>query len=364
MGDLLKIKNQTGPEDALRPEPIADEDDMFEMGKDRILKLGKDAGGLNLIVLIPKSEARASATDISIKRVLASRVPEPEALSALVNEFTKKNSHRLKKLRLRVEIFCLASGRSLSSQTSPPISDSASRTHGAIDLYDVTPRRSCAFGGRKVVMIAEFGLASDAVPVFQLYSPQGERLIKDERMIAQPDRDKTVTRKGTIIFITPPQPQAETMFEKGWEIKLCVMRRSDSMVGAVKFTFEYVPHLFYQPCLFCTFNPDVMGPEKVALRPQKGATRPGLKRRIGPKMEEATPKETGDTPAERESLSSGSPSAIPTPPGSVKKEPGEYNINAYVEVEDAIKEEVDYPSSSIVPYIEMDQYVDMSMPTL
>ena len=81
-------------------------------------------------------------------------------------------------------------------------------------------------------------------------------------------------------------------------------------------------------------------------------------------MEEATPEETGDKPAEGEPLSSGNPPAIPTLPGSVKKEPGEYNINAYVEVEDAIKREVDYPSSSLVPYIEMDQYVDMSMPVL
>ena len=83
-------------------------------------------------------------------------------------------------------------------------------------------------------------------------------------------------------------------------------------------------------------------------------------------MEEETPKKTGDKPAEGEPLSSGNPPAIPTFPGSVKKEPGEPNINAYVEVEDALKEEVDDPSppSSIVPYIEMDQYVNMSMPTL
>ena len=154
----------------------------------------------------------------------------------------------------------LASGRSLSSQTSPPISDSASKTHGAIDLYDVTPLRSCAFGGRKVVMIAEFGLARDAVPVFQLYSSQGERLTKEERRVAQPDRDKTVIRRGTIIFITPPQPQAEAIFEKGWEIKVCVMRRSDSMVGAVKFTFEYVPHLFYQPCILVQMSWDPRKP--------------------------------------------------------------------------------------------------------
>ena len=96
----MKIRNQTGSEDVIRPEPIADEDEMFEVGKDRLIKLGKDAGGLNLIVMIPKSEARASDTDISLKKVLASRISEPEALSALVSEFTRRNSHRLKRMRL------------------------------------------------------------------------------------------------------------------------------------------------------------------------------------------------------------------------------------------------------------------------
>jgi hypothetical protein len=235
-----------------------------------------------------------------------------------------------------------------------------------MDLYDVTPLRSCASGGRKVVMIAEFGLARDVIPVFQLYSSQGERLAEEEKRVTQPDRDKTVIRKGSIIFITPPQPQAEVIFEQGWVIKVCAMRRSDSMVGAVKFAFEYVPHHFYQPCIFCALGPDVMGPEKAVLRPQKGFTRPGLKRRIGPKMEDGTPKRTGAKPDEGKPLSKEIPSDCLTSAGSVKKEPGEPNISVYVEVEDAIKEEVDDPSppSSIVPYLEMDQYVTISMPTL
>ena len=184
VGNILKIRNQTGPEDLNRPEPIADEDEMFEVGDDRLIRLGKSAGWLNLIIMIPKSKARSSDMDISLKKVLALRVMDPEAVSALANEFTRRNSHRLKRMRLKVEIFCLATGRSLCSRISSPISDSASKTHGAMDLYDVTPLRSCASGGRKVVMIAEFGLARNVVPIFQLYSAQGERLTEEEKRIA------------------------------------------------------------------------------------------------------------------------------------------------------------------------------------
>ena len=129
-------------------------------------------------------------------------------------------------------------------------------------------------------MIAEFGLAKDVVPVFQLYSPQGKRLVAEEEKINQPDKEKTVIRKGSIIFITPQQPHAELIFDNEWEVRACAMRLSDSMVSAAKFTFEYVPHHFYNPCIFCEIGPDFMGTGKAEIRPQKDLTRPGLKRRV------------------------------------------------------------------------------------
>ena len=183
-------------------------------------------------------------------------------------------------MKLRVDVFCLSSGKPLCSGVSASISDSASKAHGAMDLYDVTPLRSCSLGGRKIVMIAEFGLAKDVVPVFQLYSSQGERIAAEEERLNQPDREKTVIRKGAIIFISPPQPHAELFFDNNWEVKACAMRLSDSMVSAAKFTFEYVPHHFYGPCIFCEIGPDLMGMKKAEIRPQKDLTRPGLKRRV------------------------------------------------------------------------------------
>jgi hypothetical protein len=141
------------------------------------------------------------------------------------------------------------------------------------------------------------------------------------------------------------------------------MRQSDLMISSVMFSFEYVPHDFYQPCFFCVFDPDTLGSGRAVLRPQKEVTRPGLRRRIGPRIEDTAQPRTGAKPDERktaakETALSGSPAAK-----SVKKET---NMSAYVEVEDTIKEEVNEPfsPSSIVPYFEMDQYMTLNVSPL
>ena len=82
------------------------------------------------------------------------------------------------------------------------------------------------------------------------------------------------------MFISSPQEYAEQFFEKGWEIKIVAKKLSDSMVSGSKFTFRYVPHDYYQPCVFCQIGHDTLIPGKAQLRPRKGLTRPGLKRRF------------------------------------------------------------------------------------
>ena len=75
---------------------------------------------------------------------------------------------------------------------------------------------------------------------------------------------------------------------------------------------------------------------------------------------------TGAKPDERRTTPKETALSGLSPAKSVKKEPTEPNISAYVEVDDAIKEEVDepFPPSSIVPYFEMDQYMTLSMTPL
>jgi hypothetical protein len=183
-------------------------------------------------------------------------------------------------MRLKLDVFSLSSGELLGSMVSGTISDTASKAHGAMDLHDATPLRSCAKGGRKVMMIAEFGIAKDVEPRFQLYDADDKRL-KDfeEQFIEQPRASETTVMKETIIFITPPQPHAETLMRNGWKLKLAARRNSDGLVSKKKFDFDYVPHDFYSPCVFCFIGPDSLSPGQATIVTLRDLPRPGLRKR-------------------------------------------------------------------------------------
>merc|ERR1712203_796921 len=133
-------------------------------------------------------------------------------LETLSQSYRGKKSVNLKKVKLKVEVFDLDTGLFLGSDITKAISDTASKAHGAMDLHDATPLRSCATGGRKVVMLSEFGLAKDVEPKFQLYDSQGIRLLEEEEsLLRQPQRGDTSIMRESIVFITPPQPLAETI---------------------------------------------------------------------------------------------------------------------------------------------------------
>ena len=131
-------------DDENRSAKIEPEDEMFQMNSNKVIGLGKDSEKLNLILMIPKSNIRSFDSDVSLSRVLNSRLNDPEAVKTLAKEFMGKNSHRLKEMSFKVDIFCLTTGRLLCSDISTSICDVNSKTHGSMDLYDVTPLRSCS----------------------------------------------------------------------------------------------------------------------------------------------------------------------------------------------------------------------------
>merc|ERR1712203_1183692 len=158
-GRKVYICNKTSETDSDRKEPIPEKDEMFDLAEDMTLKIGKDAGELNMIILIPKTEKRANVNDVSLNKLLHSRTSNAAVLETLSMSYKGKNSVNSKKVKLKVEVFDLDSGVILGSSISRAISDTASKAHGAMDLHDTTPLSSCANGGRKVAMLAEFGLA-------------------------------------------------------------------------------------------------------------------------------------------------------------------------------------------------------------
>jgi len=279
------IRNKTSSLDEQRhasgSERILPRDEMFAIKDDMVLNIGKDFGALNMIILIPKTEKRANSNDVSLNKLLQSRTNNIEAINVLSEHYRGKNTVNLKKVKLKVEIFCLDTGDFLGSSLSCAISDTASKAHGAMDLHDVTPLRSCAVGGRKIVMIAEFGLAKDVEPKYQLYDKDDRRLHEQENLLLIQPTEFTVL-KESIIFITPAQPHADKILLSNYKIKLVARRDSDGYVSRKKFDFNFVPHDYYQGgCIFCNYDPDRQteyhGPAKLV--PMNAVARPGVRKR-------------------------------------------------------------------------------------
>ena len=136
--------------------PIPTVDDMFPIGTDMVVNLGKDSTQLNLIILSPKTEKRASGEEVSLTTILATRLDNRrEVLEEALAHY--KNSTYQKQVRLKVEVFPIDSdGHLIGSAISLPISDTASKAHGAMDMRDATPLVSCSRGGRKVVITLFF----------------------------------------------------------------------------------------------------------------------------------------------------------------------------------------------------------------
>ena len=80
-----------------------------------VLPIGKEYGELNMIILIPKTEKRASEDDVSLNKLLKSRINDPEALKVLTDTYTGRNSLNLKKIKLKVEVYLLESGQLLGN---------------------------------------------------------------------------------------------------------------------------------------------------------------------------------------------------------------------------------------------------------
>ena len=77
---------------------------------------------------------------------------------------------------------------------------------------DATPLISCVNGGRKVVMISEFELADDVVPIFQVYDSNGIHRPDMDHYLTQPREFKR--KKLSIFFISPPQKNFQNIQKK------------------------------------------------------------------------------------------------------------------------------------------------------
>lgn len=284
----VKIKNRMGMADIerfTRPQDnLPDVDEMFLLGSDMVLNIGKQQDELNMVLLIPKTEARSSQDEVTINKVMANRLPEPFLIGTLSSYFNKKNSNNVKKLKIKYEVFSMATGDLLMSGVSNSISDSSSREHGILDFARATPLASCEKGGRKIYMISQGQIAQDVEPRFQLYDENGVRLEDKENLLTQPndrrnpDKKNVIVLKEMIIFITPAQNNIEMIIRNRWKIKLVGIRISDGYESITKFDFDYFPDDYYVPCIFCELQPDGYSSPATLPTPISPA-RPGSRKR-------------------------------------------------------------------------------------
>jgi len=285
--NTVTVVNRVSNMDEERSVP--DQDQLFPLNDERVLSFGKEIGEINMIILIPKTDARAHGKDVTLKDLLKSRIQDTKDMKIIEDHYKGKNSVNLKKVRLKVDFYKHQESTPYDCVISETISDTASKHLGAMDFHDATPLRSCQFGGRKVVMVAEFGLAIDVEPRFQLFDRHGTRqkhLEDNSEYIIQPmasHKEPTETVavfKESIIFITPPQPNLARILAEGMSIMLVGRRRSDEFESRKRFPFSYETHK--DDCVYCLDNPDgvnISVTGHAALAPKKEVPRPGRKKR-------------------------------------------------------------------------------------
>ena len=256
---VLKIRNVTSQKDNER-KVIPQEDVMFPLVEENgqiVLSLGKGNQELNLVILIPKTEARCADEDISIERLLEQRMPgeaKRRARDRLKQFlFTGKKAHNLKKVKLCVEVLSKDGSQLLATGSSEGITDTGSKAVGALDVKEAHPLISCERGGRKVMMVSEFKDWDKSVkPMFMVKSGDGNDV--DQSLVVQPSQ---VHNDGkAIFFLTPEQSNLEELTRDGKELRLLV-HRDDGKFSLKDFPFQYVKHesvLFEGKCLYCETN--------------------------------------------------------------------------------------------------------------
>ena len=267
-------------------EKVPDWEELFKIGQDQKLHLGKENNKLKVKILYPKTEARSTEGDVTVLEMLKQRgfPQKPEIAMEFCEGTNKKN---LKECKLLVDIHALKGGNweLIGRGLSTTIKDSKS----LLDIHYRSPNVSCSEGGSKIIMVSESSLSKDVIPEFQLWSKETGRRIEDreeEKRLLNNKIDQCDIRvqNGWLLFPTPPQPKLEDIFSKGYIFKLVAKRVSD---GAVSRTFDFT-YRAHDSCLYtvqegpyslatcndCHFAEGDKIPEKIKAAPGKRKKRP------------------------------------------------------------------------------------------
>jgi len=261
--DEVKILNKTTELDVekdgrVRNVPL--KDTVTKLISNRIT-LGRKRGQLNLILLQPKQKSRAQEAEASVTKVLNDRLggTEDTPMENYEKLFKGKNVKNLKRLRLKIDFF--TEDFHCSAISTRTIVDTGNKDIGAMDFIDAHPLLSCVKGNRTIMMVSEYSLSKDVVPIFQIFTidpiHQSEvHRVDLDHFLVQPEEVKEDScievMDVHIIFRSPAQPRLELVTEP-FAIKLAVKRNGDSNICSKKFNFKYIEHKGEDQCIMCCF---------------------------------------------------------------------------------------------------------------
>ena len=289
------IRNKTSEQDEERNIP--DEDFLFELGEDNTIHLGDESTNLNMLILKNVTDQRSrDEQDITLGKMIQSRVPNSDIHSELKKYFSGRKSVNKTRMRLRVDIFCPHSGRLLAQTYSGSVVNTDNKSSGALDFYDVIRNQSCGEGREKIVMISQFALDKTVRPRFQLWKVDGERVEQgeEESLLAQPSEENVKIVRDNIVFQAPRQAHLEQITSRGYTFKLVGVRGSDDYESRAH-DFHYIEHnlvtykeflavskdqntfKIVEKCVFCEFDPG--NSKRKSLVPKLESAKPHKKRK-------------------------------------------------------------------------------------
>ena len=303
----VMLKNNTSEYDVGRNIPESVE--LFPLGADNSILLGKEESMLNMLVLKNNTDARSGNDNnehLTVRKMVQQRISGVDEKNVL-SCFDGKNKDNKYKMRIKIEVYLLNDKNMLAASTiSDPIKNTDSKSVGALKLHDISVSQCCSRGGRKVMMVSEFPISSEVAPRFQLWGPDGrEDTDTEDVFLKQPEHFHSV--QGAIIFMTPGQPNLHSILENDLKIKLAAHRPSDDTESEA-FDFQYVlcgeeQNSSFVCCVFCSYNLDNVGNQNAGLVKMLEHSKPNKRRKSLPDSHGArlkqrrTPDSTSGTPA-------------------------------------------------------------------
>ena len=280
---LMYICNKTSDKDD--PRNIPDTSFMFELKVESetvSVKLGGGKDELMLVILLPKTDARAKTGELNVSSVLRSRAPgvcDELTFKKLRGFFEKADSRHT--VRLVAKVF--KDNKLLGSASSPGIPDTADKSVGALNVSKASPLFSCDRGGTEITMVSAYkNWQKSVIPTFYLKNRDGSKIAEDSaenRRLVQPKKEEVSNDGKSLSFPSPSQPHMEDWQREGMQLYLRV-KREDGMISPRSFPFKYVSHATIPPELPVCFHDD---PPEERYVLEEGVTT-DLPKHTGPKL--------------------------------------------------------------------------------